>query len=88
VHNKLYFTLKTIIQVILLILLMLYGISGLGITETRIVGLLSFGIINKPLSFQIHNNLMIPFIVFLLLHIFFKPLYRLFFRNKKPAYDQ
>ena len=70
------------IQIVLLLLLLSYGLTGYGITELRTVESMTFGLITKPVSFQIHNNLIIPFLVVLLLHIFFKPVSRLFFKRK------
>ena len=59
---------KTIIW-LLAIVVVLYGVSGFGITEFRAVEALTFGLITKHLAFTIHNNLGIPFIILLLLHI-------------------
>lgn len=70
------------IQILLLLLLLAYGITGFGITEFRIIETITFGLITKPVAFQIHNNLIIPFLVLLLLHIFFKPLSRLLVKKK------
>jgi hypothetical protein len=39
----------------------------------------------KPLAFQIHNSLIFPFLMVLLLHIFFKPLSRLFYKKKNTS---
>jgi len=70
------------IQIVLLLLLLAYGLTGYGITEFRTVQSMTFGLITKPVAFEIHNNLIIPFLLVLLLHIFFKPLSRLFFKEK------
>lgn len=82
-NDNLLKSIKITIQVVLLMLLIAYGITGYGITEYRTVEMLSFGLVTKPLSFEVHNNLLIPFLLFLLLHIFFKPLFRLVFKTKK-----
>ena len=74
-QNKWAKSLRTAIQVILLVLVLAYGISGYGISESRTVQMITFGLISKPLAFQLHDGLVIPFLVFLLLHIFFRPLY-------------
>ncbi len=71
------------IQILLLLLLLAYGLTGYGITEFRAVEALTFGLMTKPLAFQVHNNLIIPFLVVLLLHIFFKPVSRLFIKKDK-----
>jgi len=47
-----------------------YIISGFGITEYRTVEPLTFGLLSKALSFQIHNALIIPFLLVLLLHLY------------------
>ena len=62
---------KRIIHWSLLTVTVIYFITGFGITEFRTVEALSFGLLTKSLAFKIHNNLLIPFIVFLVLHIFF-----------------
>jgi hypothetical protein len=74
---------RAIIQTILLLLIITYGISGLGITQFRIIEAVSFGLISKPLAFQLHDSLVIPFLVVLLLHIFFRPLARLLTKIKR-----
>jgi hypothetical protein len=47
----------------------LYIITGLGITEYRIVEKITFGGLSRNLSFQIHDNLLYPFLVVLVAHI-------------------
>ena len=74
---------RTSIQVILLVLLAAYMITGLGITEARTVEMITFGILSKPVAFQVHSNLLLPFIVFLLLHIAYKPISRAIFKTGK-----
>jgi len=69
------------IQITLLLLLLAYGLTGYGITEFRTIQTITFGLVTKPLAFEIHNNLIFPFLAVLLLHIFFKPLIRLFFKE-------
>jgi cytochrome b subunit of formate dehydrogenase len=59
---------KTIIW-LLAIVIVLYGVSGFGITEFRTVETLTLGLLTKNLAFKIHNNLEIPFIILLLLHV-------------------
>lgn len=58
------------VHYIVVFLTLLYLISGLGITEFRIIGPLTGGLLDKVLSFQIHGALLIPFVVFLALHIY------------------
>ncbi|MCX6005356.1 MAG: hypothetical protein NT082_06765 [Chloroflexi bacterium] len=74
---------QVVIQVLLLLTLFAYGITGYGITEFRIVETLTLGLITKPVAFQIHNNLMIPFLILLLLHIFFKPVSKAIYKGNK-----
>ncbi len=45
-------------------------ISGLGITQFRIVEAVTFGLLTKSLAFTVHNYLTIPFILLLAVHIF------------------
>jgi len=54
---------------LLVIVTLLYGISGFGITEFRTVETLTSGLLTKNLAFKIHNSLEIPFIILLLLHL-------------------
>lgn len=49
----------------------LYIVTGYGITQYRVVEKLSFGLLNKAVSFKIHSYLIIPLLVFLGLHLFF-----------------
>ena len=54
----------------LLILIVLYFVTGFGITEFRVVKVLTFGLLTKSAAFKIHSNLWIPLIVLLVLHIY------------------
>lgn len=62
---------KRIIHWSLFTVAIIYVITGLGITEYRIVEPLTFGLLTKTLAFTIHNNLLIPFLVLLTSHICF-----------------
>jgi len=62
---------KRIIHWLLAVLAMIYLVTGFGTTEFRTVETLSLGLLSKNLAFKIHNNLWIPFIILLGLHIFF-----------------
>lgn len=55
----------------LLVVTVIYFISGFGVTEFRTIEALSSGLITKSLSFEVHNSLWIPFITLLVLHIVF-----------------
>jgi thiosulfate reductase cytochrome b subunit len=60
---------KTCIHILLFIVIILYIITGFGITEYRIIESLTFGFLTKQLSFQVHNSLTIPFILLVTIHI-------------------
>jgi thiosulfate reductase cytochrome b subunit len=53
----------------LLALALLLVLTGLGITEFRTVGALTFGLLGKSLSFQLHSLLWIPFLAVLVVHM-------------------
>lgn len=59
---------RTIIW-LLAIVIVLYLVSGFGITEFRTVETLTLGLLTKNLAFKIHNSLAIPFIILLILHL-------------------
>lgn len=63
-------TTKILIHVLLTIVLILFIISGYGITNYHIIETITFGAISKPTAYQIHINLIIPLIILLALHIF------------------
>ena len=61
---------KKTVHWLLSVLVILYLVTGFGITKFRTVETVTFGLLPKNLAFKIHNNLWIPFIVLLGLHIF------------------
>jgi hypothetical protein len=61
--------LKPFVHWLLLILIVVYIISGLGITYYKIIEQLTFGLLTKALSFKIHSYLLMPFLILLILHI-------------------
>ena len=61
---------KRIVRWLLLTTTVLYLVTGFGITQFRIVESLTFGFLTKSLAFQLHNNLWIPFVILLVLHIY------------------
>jgi thiosulfate reductase cytochrome b subunit len=67
---------------ILTALVIVYLITGFGITEYRIVEPLTLGLLTKSLAQRIHMTIEIPFIVFLILHIWLLPLLK-HFRSRK-----
>jgi hypothetical protein len=54
----------------------LYVVSGFGITAFRIVTPATFGLLDKPTSFRVHDWLLIPFLILLCLHLVFRYLAR------------
>lgn len=54
-----------------LLVVILYIITGFGITQYQIVEKLTLGLLSKPLSFKIHSYLIYPFILFLAIHLYF-----------------
>jgi thiosulfate reductase cytochrome b subunit len=61
---------KQVVHWSLLAVLLLYVLTGFGITSYRAVEFLTFGLLTKPLAFKIHDNLIIPFVVLIGLHIY------------------
>lgn len=61
---------KRIILGLLIIVTVLYILTGFGITQFRVVETLTFGLLTKNVSFKIHDHLFIPFIILLGLHVF------------------
>ena len=73
---------KGTIHWLLTALVIVYLITGFGITEYRIVEPLTFGLLTKSLAHKIHINIEIPFIILLILHIWLMPLFK-YFKLKK-----
>lgn len=61
----------------LLVLVIVYIVTGFGITQFRIVEQLTMGLLTKSLSFKIHFDLIIPLIILLALHVSFSSLLKL-----------
>jgi thiosulfate reductase cytochrome b subunit len=55
----------------LLVIIIIFIITGLGIARYRIIESITLGLLSKPLSYQIHNYLVFPLVIFLYLHVFF-----------------
>ena len=64
---------RQVVHWLLLALLVVYVVTGFGITEFRIVEWATFGLLGKALAFRMHDNLLIPFIILLVLHIYQQP---------------
>jgi hypothetical protein len=67
---------KVTIHWLLTAVIIVYLITGFGITEYRIVEPLTFGLLTKSLAHKIHMNLEIPLIILLILHICLPPILR------------
>ncbi len=65
------FTYRKLVSRTLLALTLLFLISGFGITEPWLVRSLTFGLLDKALSQQIHFLLWGPFLIVLVLHIYY-----------------
>ena len=76
--------LKSVIKWLLLVVAVIYLITGFGITEFRIVETLTLGLLTKSWAFRIHDILWIPFVILLVFHILFSPIVRLY-RKAKSA---
>jgi dolichol kinase len=61
---------KQVVHWSLLAVLFFYVLTGFGITSYRTVESITFGLLTKPLAFKIHDNLIIPFVVLIGLHIY------------------
>jgi cytochrome b subunit of formate dehydrogenase len=62
---------KKTVHIILGLLTILVIISGLGITYFRSIEVITLGLFDKNVSFQIHNLLFLPFLFILLIHVLF-----------------
>jgi hypothetical protein len=65
--------LKAAVRWSLLILTLLYLVSGLGITQYRLIEPLTLGLLSKSLALRIHDDLLIPFVALLCLHVLIGP---------------
>ena len=55
----------------LLVIIIIFIITGLGIARYRVIESITLGLLTKPIAYQIHSYLIFPLIVFLYLHILF-----------------
>lgn len=69
---------KRTIHWLLTVVVIIYLLTGFGITEYRILEPLTFGLLTKSLAHRIHINLEIPFIILLVVHIWLLPLLKRF----------
>ncbi len=61
--------LRSVVRWLLLAVVLAFLLTGFGITHYQVVGTLTFGLLDKALSFRIHEQLWIPLAVLLVLHI-------------------
>jgi len=69
-------TIKRVVRYLLLTVIIVYIVSGFGITEFRTVESLTLGVLTKPLSFKIHNYLLPALAALLILHISLQRIFR------------
>jgi len=60
---------RKIIRWLLLAVTVLFLITGFGISEFRVVETVTFGWLSKSWAFRLHDNLWIPFVILLVLHV-------------------
>ena len=60
---------RMMVRWLLFIAVLLYILSGYGISESRAVESLTFGLVTKQVAFTIHDNLIIPTALLMFLHI-------------------
>ena len=77
---------EKIIQWTLLAVTLLYFLTGLGITQFRIIEPATLGLLNKNISLAVHDNLLIPFIVLLILHVAIRPVKQIYYKRKRKNY--
>jgi len=57
------------IKWLLLAVTVLFIITGFGITDFRVVETITLGWLSKSLAFRLHDDLWLPFLVLLVLHV-------------------
>ena len=73
---------RKIIRWALLIVILMYAITGFGITEFRTIEAVTFGLLTKPLSFKMHDYLVYPMAILLFLHVALPIILRFVKRNR------
>jgi len=61
-----------LVHMLLTFITLLFVLSGLGISDYRLIESITLGILTKERSFMIHSNLIEVFAVLLLLHVYLK----------------
>lgn len=75
--------LKNVTHWLLALVLAIFIITGYGITQFRIVEAITFGVVNKNISFRVHDSLIIPLIALLVLHILLAFYFQRSYRSEK-----
>lgn len=65
---------RKVIHWTLLGVALIFLLSGFGITEFRLIEKITFGLLTKPSAFKIHSGLWIPFVILLIIHIWYYPI--------------
>jgi hypothetical protein len=68
---------EALIDWVLLALTIAYILTGLGITYYRFIEAVTLGFLSKPVSFAIHDKLLVPFMLCLILHLLYGPITKL-----------
>lgn len=76
---------RRITHSLLMFVVIIYLLTGFGITGYRIIEPLTFGLLTRNLAHMIHMNLEIPFIVLLVLHIWVLPLLKRLKSRNQPS---
>jgi thiosulfate reductase cytochrome b subunit len=79
---------RAAIRYVLLMLTVVYLLSGLGITQWQIIEPLTFGLLTRNLASRIHDFLLVPFVILLLVHVLFRPAIRVYSHFKKAQRQQ
>ncbi|MDH5451495.1 MAG: hypothetical protein OEX77_11500 [Candidatus Bathyarchaeota archaeon] len=74
---------KRIIDWTLYAVTIVYLLTGLGITQYRITERLTFGLLSKSFSLNIHENLLVPFLALLSIHLLFRPIIQIYSAVRK-----
>ena len=78
---------RKIAAYLFLLVLVLYVITGYGITRYQIVEKITFGILSKALSFRLHRLLIYPLIILLIIHLYYScsllDYFKKFFKSEK-----
>lgn len=60
---------KSTVRWLLLVVTVLFLITGFGISQFRVVETITLGWLTKSWALRLHDNLWIPFVVLLVLHV-------------------